>query len=988
MKNIGFHIVAIALLAILILTAGDAAHDLLEEKGKITTLSALSAFVAMVGGYFALGAGLAELHKRFKSGTIHDFLYTLLKYYFPLHKPIKSFTQADLDRFFETKFKHAIKNYCNKRLNVDRYVQIKEIIDIPFDHSEYSEKEFYLHDILENLIQTICNFHLPPDDRDTFNTSFIIGKAGSGKSFAIKRVALALLEKVKSNEGKIIVPLPIPVSNWQGTSMEGWVISTAHNLFFSEENKIFSRGNKETIAEFLKNQKDKYEIIYLFDGLDEIKNEHIEGFFTAVKGFLGTKSIIFSTRKEVFDQFLKRELLSYFHLFKFKDLSKDQIQFVIEENIKNKHKKQIIDNNEVYENFSTPLLLGVLAKVVNDGGDSLDSEMLKGKNILSYIWGKFIEIVFEEKSRDGKDRFSFSLDQLLIYAHFMAKREEDGFNLDDLQPKVLIDISSTWFYAIFTRLLIGIVISMGIGFTMSGPLDFIPAGLLGGLISGIAFLLPTENWIFSDPNQKVYSIMAGIKIILCSLVYLFLSLVVFGVFFSISGQRRDMIELIAPADWIIGILFAVMFTILTGVHDLQHNFKGDIQLIQKRSIFHYKALDFPKALSFTLAFGVIVAMVCSGLAVLYSRYFPTNIFTGWMKETSLDWGMTIFIMVFCIVLPIASSIGFIVGLNNPNSYKVDEEQQKDLLPYFSITNTIYNSIILSFVVMLVFAGAWSLFNMLFFQTGWEGGNKGIESGFAAAIFIGIWWGWKDIIKTWVLRLTLSLKGEASISFPKMIKDFEKLGIIIRTGARYEFRDRSLDKYLEKREDLDAFSYPRIKWILPPLIIAIFLIVLVRITWKEKFYWNAPITGLELTNYTKAAKKISTNQVKVLKSGKLIIQSRGLVRVGRILGHVTPVGTSTGFFGMPLKTTFNILPEGKHGALMYRLGAQGSWRTVYNNPQVQFMDTYRFLKTHKSTLLVKKNDTLEFAINDTEWQNNFKDFHIRIYSSTRKKKSKK
>lgn len=968
MKNIIYNISALTLLATLLAISGGVVEKFSDGDNKITFISVLSTIGAFIAGYFGTGSTLAEISKRFQTGVINDFLDFLLRNYFPLQNPIKDITPSEFDIKIKSLNKE-IKKYCEGYINENKTSRIKEILDVPF--IPYDKKNNG-----KTLIKTIYDFHTEQFDGN--NTSFIIGEAGSGKSFSTRQIALSFLEKGQI-DSKIIVPILIPISSWRkGVKFKSWIVGKVASIYM---------GNKDIkyIDKLINKPPENYHLIYLFDGLDEIKNEIIEDFFQMVTQFIEANHVIIGTRKEIFKLFTDRDLtenksnLKHSNCVELTSLDENIITNVFLENLNIKDQELILSNLQRFVLFNTPLLIGILVKVIKSKSDL--SELLNSENIKEYVWDEFSEINFKEKVKEEREKFHFTLATLRNYACWMAKREHENFSLDDLQPEVLTGYVQKWTYVILTRTIIGIIISIGIGFTMSGPFDFVPAGLLGGFISSISFLSPLNHWIYSNSKEKIITNIIVFKTVIASSIYFIISLLVFGLYFSVSGHRQEMIQIIAPADFVIGILFAIMFTVLGALRDFRYSLHDDIQLIQKRSVFRLGALDFPSAMIFTVGFGLVAGIICSTLSLLFSNAFPENIFTGWLKGTSSLWKIGVFEMTFIMVIPIAASLGLLIGLNNPRYYKFEENgssfKEIGLLPHFSVSRTIYSSLIMSILVLIIFAFSGSWISMYVFNTGWEGGNKGIQIGLSAGVFIGLWWGWKDIIKIWVIRIMLFLKGEAPLSFTGLLKDFEGLRFITRIGERYSFLDPSLYKYLQSGGNNYMKPSRNVNWILLLLIFFIALILSLRIYLKDRYYWHSPDEGLSLNCISSSLKPISKTKVLVLNDGKLNIESNGLICVGRILGHVTPLGTAAGFFGMPLNSSFNKLEEYKHGALIYRLKPDDKWHAVYGVSQVKFLENYILSKKFLQTISVNKMDTLEFDLNDKEWQNNSNSFHINL-----------
>lgn len=965
MKKLIFHVLALCIIASLLMTTGGIIGKMMEgENWKLNFASVLSTAGAVVAAYYGLGAALGEMYKRFRHGIANEFIGFFLNRYSIFHKPVKEIKPAHLEKI-RLALINGIKVYCEQKLYEDKVLQIKEIENIPFEGFDQLGKPVPK---TGKLVDTVCDFHTSHFAGAT--SSFVIGDAGAGKSFALRQMALSFLNRTHS---KKIIPILLPISSYQKDSgIYNWIIGMSAKLYLQGKYQDF-------VHALVHETPEDVEIVYLLDGLDEIESHLISVFFEEMNKVLSAEHVIIGTRKEVFYLFQEKGLLSLYQYYDLKPLGPEKVAEIIRDNVPEPKADALLAVPEIPQKFKTPLLLGVLAKVVNQKEDL--TPLMRADSVLETVWDDYADLVHRDKSRINRTRFHFPLEKLLHYAAWQARRGEQFFSLDDIQPIILRDRISLWAYALLSRLLIGIVLSIGLGFTMSGPFDFLPAGLLGGLLLSISFMLPLHTWI---GQTGVSGMRVGLKVTFASLLFFMFALLVFGLFFALSGIRRDMMGMLAPADWIIGLFFAILFTIFGAIRDLRYYIDNDIQLMQKRHVLlRLDALDFPMALIAGLVIGVFLGLICAGSTVFYTRAFPGNVFTVWVQDTANAWQMSRFALAFWVVFPVAGLAGLFIGLNNPRLYKFDTNRHADdnperfELPNFSVWRTVKNSLGLSALALVLSAVIWGWFNMAIFKTGWEGGNKGIESGLALGIFIGIWWGWKDIFKIWTLRLVLFLKGEAPLSFSRLTDQLKTLGIIIANGARFNFLEPSLHKYLASEGYSKRQKSISVAWILPLLLIPVLGLLVLRIAYKQRFYWQKAEQGLQIQWPDQGINPIGPAKCVALQDGRLHIRTEGLVRAGRIMGHVNPLGSNAGFFGAPMSGSYNILPQFKHGALLYRLSERSEWRLVFDGQASQFMDTYPPYRVYEAMPAIRRNDTLEFLINDLEWQNNAQAFSIQL-----------
>ena len=998
-KQVVFHIITIVSIVIIF----GYTIDIFEVfKNNFAFGSIVKTLVSVVVAYFGIGQGVERLAIRYKRGNLHDYLQFLLLTYFNSFHLIKDPDLIDLGNGL-TSLKKGIEDFCMDQISPDNYRGLQELKTLPYSSKKRitgNHEKVFATPLGISLTDYLAEYYKNSKETDGA-IIFITGDPGAGKSYTLKQLTLSIL---KASE--FLVPLYLPISTWRSdTSVHKWITKTAAD-FYMYGKKI------EVIEALMDNKYKEYRTVLLLDGLDELEDSLIGSFTEQLmnENEIKFKNFVISTRTETFESLKGNKIVNAYQQYSICNLDEDFTKKVLLEQNNSIHLDSLYLNKDLFKQINSPLLIDLFLKVQ----EKITNDDLQSENFLGTLWDKYIHLVYqdkelgkhysplekigngteqnkiEEKNDENNNikpvKFHFSESQLSLYSIQLAKRQDgEYFTIGELQPKILETKRERYLYALFTRLLIGIIISVGIGFLMSGPFDFLLSGLFSGFLAFCFFILPYKplklDKTFKDGlvNTSKYGMKSGFKALSGILIYFVITLIIMGLYFSASGLRRDMWQYLALADFIIGLFFAIMFTILCGVHDLKYGFSDDINLIEKEFIGKFGYFDLWGAIKFTAPFGLLTGLFVSISGISFSQNLPDNIFSKWLLETAQSWQIGLFPMIFWSVFPIAVVMGLMIGLNNPKLYfmesnEINNDLKAKWLPNYSISRTVLSSLYFSLTMTILLAILWSWVCMKLFQTGWDAGNRGIDNAIAVGIFIGLWWGWKDLIKLWILRLLLYFKGDTPLSYSKMLKDLEVLGVLKRIGARFKFTHQTLkDHYINTPKQSNI---KKIYWMFPIVMFVLASVFCVRIVFRYKFYWNES-SGISLQSKSNELKQISSKKVLVTEAGLLQIKSKGLIRAGRIMGSITPLGSETGFFGFPLKNSFDIYPNFRHGALMFQNSRDGIWKAVYGDKNIEFLANFPPLKWYTETILVNPSDTITFDINDLEWQNNSKEFNIEL-----------
>ena len=825
----------------------------------------------------------------------------------------------------------------------------------------------------------------------------------------IKEYVIQLLENPQGNEQ---IPIFLPAASWQDSSnFIGWIISTAEKLYDIP---------RSIVEGILTNYKDKVALV--IDGLDEINIAHRENFVKELNNYSAENRIVVSCRYEDFRSLTIHTKVRVNMALKLEPLSDDQITDIVRVNLPDSY--LFFKNKNLSKILNTPLLLGLYTKVFGAKANPADwnLEAMDADAIQSLLWQEYIDQAYslkkdglvdgetETEEEDGglghfitpSPVFKFNFDKTTLqqYGSRLAEKiSTNHFSISNIQPRSIFDWYGRLVYVLLTQVILGLFIAVGLGLVMGGPLEFLTGGLLGGLLSTIFYVMSHSKEVFKLSDESSRKSLSGFKGFLKKGIHLiaYFLFLLFGLafYFCLSGKRRSMEEFLGQADMVavddfpIALMFAVIFSLILGFHQIGHNLSNDIRLIDSQQNI---SKNLRHGILHGLLFSVILAPLVGGVGNLYIYVFPNQIFSEWMTSNLAGWEFGLFQFAVIVVFPIAFLLGFAVGLNNrtPITLRPDTEgeneaetwrkqQKSQLKPYYSIRRTVKATLLFWLIFSLFGAILWGGMSNFLFQNGWDSINKGVESALGGGIFVGLYWGGKDLIKMWILRLIMYVRKELPLQHSKLLYELEIVGILKRQGALFHYAHPTLKEYLTQKKESasDYKSLIRISLITTGILAFVLFSVNSKIKGRQVHFWNNQI-GVQIME-NNDFEKVAYNSVKCTKSGSVFVESSGKISAGRALGHVSSIGTEIGFFAISLGDQFDVpaLTSFRHGELLYRTNGQDSWKRVFRHAKVPPFSNFRFNLSFVDTIQVQKGDTLEFTINDKEPENDSGQFKIKL-----------
>jgi len=449
-----------------------------------------------------------------------------------------------------------------------------------------------------------------------------------------------------------------------------------------------------------------------------------------------------------------------------------------------------------------------------------------------------------------------------------------------------------------------------------------------------------------------------------------------------------------------GILLGIFYGFVFGFRKRQQLYNNDIQPVE-RLYFNWK-----RSAKYGLWVGIGTGLTIGVLGVLIQRYIHED-FTHWLDNYLFISGTFRTIanpnlrsaIVFCFAFVVAFPVGFalmtILAGRDPEKIREEDKSVKHRLNY-GMRKSILISGLYAFITSI---GVVTIYVLLFFICTRHPPDivKTLKIGAGLGIMSFLWFGGFEVIQHWTLRLYLYLYGIVPIQFGPWLKKMHQIAFIQRSGANLEFQHPTLKAYLQSIP-VKIVEKGKIKGRLPA---AAGVLPEIRVT-RFKSYYRWPVLALIIlflsgtglypfwvryihpVYWTKSnqlnSKVLDTNEIqkltetsfRVKKSGELKLIIQGTVNVGTFVSNVHAEGTRSGFLGFPLPdydTTFNIVPQFKHGALLYRkLHVNEVWKSVID-PEYKFWPW----QDRIGEIQVKAGEILCFIINDKEQQNDCGEF---------------
>lgn len=927
-------------------------------------------------GVFVGSVSITELSKRFPIGRIGEYLRFLSSIlpFKPQDDPSPNATNDSTQGL-----RRAVELFCIDEVDKVSDFLIEEIEERDFTFVDnrnirkpHQKEEF--GDPIAYLTNTISM---------DFSRLFLVGDAGMGKSHLMKKLILDWMDQENIDS---YVPIFLPAASWKdGIDVKTWIVQTIESLY---------AVNRSIAANLI----EKKDLIVFVDGLDEIEVSGRLFFLDELNKYLAGKKLVVSCRDRDFKDLLKQNRFNPQLVLKLQELNEETKIKIISDKLP--QEKSLVKNEDLLSILNSPLLIGLLIKVYSKdlSEEKKQSFLHAGKNeILKFLWEEFMDLRYQEKSTGQFEKtendyapdtkvvhFKFSKDELRAYAGNLSRRtEEKYFTIAGFQPADLQTVGEKAIYIFLSRVLIGYFLSVGLGLLLGGPFRFSGMGLLSGFLAAVIFHF--FNVIDRKKSQKKRKLgyygawptsNDTINTIIKLGIYLIAFILVLAPYAMLTGLRveKDMVGAFATTDFNIAIFFTLIFTLIIGTGDAQHNLSFDIRLIEKNN--HLKNLK--PALRFglisSIGFGVFIGIG----AEIYKVVQPDNDFTHWLIDHCASWDTSPFFFALMVVTPIAFLIGFVIGLNIPKNQKHDEKESAGQFNHnYSLVKTVRNALIFWLLFSVVVAVIWGFGVKIVFNGGWDLFDRGVLCALGGGIFVGLFWGGIDLFKLAILRLIYRLKNEFPFKVSNFLRELEIIGVLRRQGALFSFRHETLADYL--RTDKEKIQTKTLSY--KPYIFAITLFVLIlgilEISNRNKYFWGSEGLGYRFELMDSTVSRLNDQTLVFNSSGPYEFQTKGKISVGRIAGFVSPLGTEAGFLGMPIGNTYDKKGDFRHGAILYSSPTNMDTSCLFYDKKPSFFESYRLSNNYRDTVIFASKDTITFLINDKEPENNSKEFTITI-----------
>ncbi|MFT5982463.1 MAG: hypothetical protein ACI9RM_000895 [Ulvibacter sp.] len=1009
MKKLGHYLLTILLVFTVI--SGIWVSFELSDKETQTGFRFLGALCTFGLTSFLGISQIRSLKEEYRHSLFGDYLHFLSDFlpFKGLEKSTKEVVDDNL-----TWLKTVTLTYCEDEIDKIKFLNLVNISKRDIEVKDYSNRRNTEWETFKNKSPLLELENLINEKKH--RRIYVLGEAGTGKSHLTKQYVVKLL-KDESVDQKI--PLYLPAASWEeSNNFVGWIIST-----FEKMHDI----PKSIIEGVINNYKER--VILVIDGLDEIQEGQRQSFVKELNKYSAENRILVSCRFTDYNSLKGNMKVRADMALRLKALDPKQISEIIKSNSPDKFSE--IKRKGISEYLKTPLLLGLYIYTLTLG-DEVDFESEENKKPEDKLWQEYINIFYalkkdgivqpknqvgeiesEGKYNDAPSNFKFEFDQKSLQkygANLASKITTTHFTLSSIQPSSISDRYGKVTYVLITQVVLGLITSIGLGLVMGGPLEFLTGGLLGGILSAIFFMVTHFKSVFkfhgneTISNSKANSAKDNVKKMAHLLCYFLFLMFGFTFYFCLSGKRSDMhdffqySDLLAVGDFPIALTFSAIFTLILGFHQIRHNLDNDIRLIDSKKMI---SGNLGYGVLHGLLFSIILAPIVGIIAKIYIVVFPTNIFSEWMVKTLAVWDYGLGQFAIMVVFPIAFLLGFVIGLNNRTTKKFTDsnemakdkededwetQQKNELKPYYSIQRTVKATLLFWLIYSVIGAFIWGGVCNFLFQNGWDSINRGVESALGGGIFVGLYWGGKDLIKLWTLRLIMYMRNEMPLQHSKLLYELKMAGILKNQGALFSYSHATLKEFLKSKsvkssQEKNTF---RKKNIARTTIIAISILTLVYFTVNSKIkgrharFWMEEIQ-LNLEYQDENFETISSNSLKCNKPGMILVESSGKISAGRILGHITSVGTEIGFFAIPLGDGFDkeTREPFRHGELLYSKNKTAKWKSVFPKSEVPAFSNFRFSLCFKDSIQVQKGDVLEFDINDKEPENNSGEFQIKL-----------
>ncbi len=809
--------------------------------------------------------------------------------------------------------------------------------------------------------------------------TIILGKAGCGKSSRLMDAITDLLpEKIKNAEE--IIPIYIRLHDFNDQE------SDAYETF---EEWLMFHLQKNYGLRFFWMIKDHHLIPFL-DGFDEIADDKKERCFELILNYAANSNIVLSARPEEFENTIRQYLhdkndeiknkVNTFNVYEVKDLEPEHVTSILHET----GKKHNLDGNNTAMNdrfqalLTTPLLLNLYLKTyVKMTPEELKKlQEMDEKSSIRFLWEVYDKKILAAEF-NNPEKFKWVKAMTVQMAHLM---KNNSLIIEQSQPHWLPSEAGRNLYYFSSRMVAGIILAIAIGFLLASPFEFIGNGLLCG---ALVFLL-TLHFNKKELKQGIATLPGpgrnATRMFLIILSVAVVSSIYQG--FRVQRSDSDMIAgVFSQTDAMAGLIFGLFFGAVFGIRKMRVNSRADILPIDT---IHF---NFRNAFRWGIKGFFLLGLFSALCGILLLHYFD-NSFTRWLNgfidRPDLTMNKTFFLFLFAFA--VGGLMGFVVFfLSNGIDRERDTIEETRKRGYsFSLNHGVKSSLKFAFsyglICYLLTAGITVpllyLLNYGEMEAIWKG--LSIAAGFSIISFFFL--GGFEMLNHWVLRVFLKLYGVAPLQFSSLLNDIRDRRILLKSGASLGFIHPTLQEYFhsvfESEKDLLRNYYSGKSIALLITFLILFSGIMVSYPLYQHFksgeYWHTPSNFNLLIYEPKKLSDLDSGRIAIHETGKIRIDAQGKVKLGTYLGYIPPCGTNLGFMGFPIGEKYNIVSQFRHGCLLYKK-CNYQCDTTWNSLFTQHQGT--ITPVCIDTISVQAGDTLQFTLNDNEYENNIGRFDI-------------
>ena len=319
------------------------------------------------------------------------------------------------------------------------------------------------------------------------NGLLILGDPGSGKTITLLELARELITRVE-NDRDMSQPIPVVfnLSTWINPrlSLVDWLVS---------ELSVKYKVPKRISRPWMENNR----LLYLLDGLDEVKTEYRAACVEAINQFekeFGLAGLVVCCRREEYTNIPVRLKLNA--AISLQPLTPKQVdEYLSVSGSRLAGLRSALSEDETLLTLAeSPLMLSVMSLAYQDvSAESLSAHMADTlKERRAHLFNSYVQRMFKRKGVGKKPYESEHVMKWLSWlAQNMIRHKQTIFLIEQLQPGWLPSRSSKWGYAFISRI-------------MAGESILFPFILLTALISvgsavaaGIAGVLLSSNHVIT-----------------------------------------------------------------------------------------------------------------------------------------------------------------------------------------------------------------------------------------------------------------------------------------------------------------------------------------------------------------------------------------------------------------------------------------------------------------------------------------------------------